>query len=83
MRFPGGPEVKNPPANAEDSLIPRSGTSPRRGNGNPLQYFCWDNPMYRGAGGAAVHGVTESEATEHAHLINPPSIVLSEFLLQT
>ena len=28
------------------------------GNGNPLQYFCLENPMDRGAWQAAVHGVT-------------------------
>ena len=39
--------------------------------------------MYQGAEGAAVRGVTESEVTEHTHLINPPYIVLREFLLQT
>ena len=30
--------------------IPRSGRSPREGNGNPLQYFCLENPMDGGAG---------------------------------
>ena len=30
-------------------------------NGNPLQYSCLENPMNRGAWGAAVHGVTESQ----------------------
>ena len=30
------------------------------GNGNPLQYSCWDNPMDRGAWQAAVHAVTKS-----------------------
>ena len=32
----------------------------RKGNGNPLQYFCLENPMDGGAWWAAVHGVTES-----------------------
>ena len=27
------------------------------GNGTPLQYFCLENPMDRGAWQAAVHGV--------------------------
>ena len=31
------------------------------GNGNPLQYSCLENPMDRGAWGAIVHGVTESQ----------------------
>ena len=37
-------------ANAGDEgLIPGSGRSPREGNGSPLQYSCWGNPMDRGA----------------------------------
>ena len=44
----GGSVVKNPPANAEDvGSIPESGRSPGRGNGNPLQYSCLENPMDR------------------------------------
>ena len=31
------------------------------GNGTPLQYFCLENPMDRGAWWAAVHGVTKSQ----------------------
>ena len=30
------------------------------GNGNPLQYFCLENPVDRGAWLAAVHGVAKS-----------------------
>ena len=30
------------------------------GNGTPLQYFCLENPMNRGAWWAAVHGVAKS-----------------------
>ena len=58
--------VKNLPANAEDSgLIPGSGRSPGKGNGNPLQYFCLGNPMDRGAWWAAVHGVAKSQTRLH------------------
>ena len=32
------------------------------GNGNPLQYFCLENPMDGGAWWAAVHGVPKSWA---------------------
>ena len=39
--------------------IPGSGRSPREGNGNPLQYFCQENPMDRGAWWAIVHGVSK------------------------
>ena len=49
----GSSEVKNPPTNAEDiGLIPRSGRSLGERNGNPLQYFCLENPMDRVAGGS-------------------------------
>ena len=38
--------VKNPPAKAGDSgdggSVPGSGRSSREGNGNSLQYFCWE-----------------------------------------
>ena len=57
------PVVKNPPANAGDvrdlGSIPGLGRSPGRGNGNPLQYSCPENPMDRGAWRATIHGVTK------------------------
>ena len=34
--------------------------SPGEGNGKPLQYFCLENPMDRGAWEAIVHGVAKS-----------------------
>ena len=53
LGFPGGSVIKNLSANAGDTgdagLIPQLGTSPREGNGNPLQYPCLENPMNRGA----------------------------------
>ena len=40
--------IKNPPASARDirdaRLIPESGRSLGKGNGNPLQYACLENP---------------------------------------
>ena len=58
--------VKNPPANTgyirDMSLIPGSENPPAwRGNGNPLQYSCLENPMDRGAWWATVHGVAKSQ----------------------
>ena len=45
--------VENPPANAGDATdvgpIPRLGSFPGGGHGNPLQYSCLRNPMDRGA----------------------------------
>ena len=61
MGFPGGSVVKNPPANAGDvGLIPGLGRSPGKGNGNPLQYSCLENPMDRRAWWAAIYGVAQS-----------------------
>ena len=55
--FPGGSVVKNPLTYAGDTgLIPGSGRSPE-GNGNPLQYSCWED---RGAWRAIVHGIAKS-----------------------
>ena len=33
----------------------------REGDGTPLQYYCLENPMDRGAWQAAVHGVIKSQ----------------------
>ena len=60
--------VKNPPANTGDireaGSIPGLRRSPGVGNGNPLQYSCWDNPMDRGARQATVCGVAKSWSAE-------------------
>ena len=46
--------------NAGDAgLIPWSGQYPGGGNGKPLQYSCWDNPMNRRAWQPAVHRFTK------------------------
>ena len=56
--------------NARDlGLIPGLGRSPGRGNGNPLQYSCLENPTKRGACGATVDGVAESDMTERLTLL--------------
>ena len=58
-------EVKNPPANAEDTgdmgSIPRSGGSPRGEHGKLHQYSCLENPMDRGTWWTMVHGVAKSQ----------------------
>ena len=69
--------VMNPPANAGDvrdkGLIPVSGRSPGRGNGNSLQYPCLENPMHRGAWQATVNRAANSQtrlsvcARAHTH----------------
>ena len=62
----GGIVVKNPPANAGDTvnmnLIPGLGRSAGEGNGNLLQqYSCLENSMDRGAWQAFVHRVTKNQ----------------------
>ena len=50
MDFPGGSDGKASVYNAGDpGSIPGSGRSPGEGNGNPLQYYCLENPTDRGA----------------------------------
>ena len=57
--------LKNLPASAGDAgdsgLIPGSGRSPGRGNGNPFQYSCLENSMDRGAWWATVGGIEKSQ----------------------
>ena len=48
-------------------LVPGSGKTPRRGNGNPLKYSYWENPKDRGALWATVHGVTKSQTQLSSH----------------
>ena len=51
---------KGSTSNAKTSgLIPESGRSPRKGNDNPLQNSCLENPMDRGARWATVHEVAK------------------------
>ena len=61
MDFPGGSDGKASVYNAGDlGSIPGLGRSPGEGNGNPLQYYCLENPTDRGPWSATVHGVTKS-----------------------
>ena len=52
--------VKNIPAKVGDvrevSSIPGSGKFPIGGNGTPLQYYCLENSLGRGAWEDTVHG---------------------------
>ena len=50
MDFPGGSDGKASVYDAGDlGSIPGLGRSLGEGNGNPLQYYCLENPMDRGA----------------------------------
>ena len=71
---PGGSVEKNPPANAGDmGSIPGSGRSPGKGNGNPIQYSCLENPM---EGGACRLQSKESDTTERLHFQGSKILVL-------
>ena len=57
----GGSDGKVSAYNAGDlGSIPGSGRSPGEGNGNPLKYFCLENPMDGGTWQALVHGVAKN-----------------------
>ena len=77
----GGSQVavvlKTSPATAGDRTIPKLGSSPGGGHGNPLQYSCLENPTDRGAWQAKPMGLQRvrhnrkeldtDEATQQAH----------------
>ena len=62
--FPDAASGRELPANAGDirdmGSIPELGRSPGGGHGNPLQYFCLENPTDRGAWLATDHRAAKS-----------------------
>ena len=69
------------------SFLGVSSNSEGEGNGTPLQYSCLENPMDRGAWGAAVHGVTKSRTrlsdftfTFHFHALEKEMAAYSSVL---
>ena len=56
-------------------LIPGLGRSPGGGHGNPLQDFCLENSMDRGAWWATAHGIAKSQA--RLCLLFPGTLLLS------
>ena len=62
MSFSGGSDSKESACNAGDpGSIPGLGRSHGKGNGNPLQYSCLENPTNKGAWRSTVHGVAKSQ----------------------
>ena len=61
LLFPGGSNGKvSVYSEGDPGLSPGLGRSPGEGNGNPLQYYCLENPMDRGAWKGTVHGAAKS-----------------------
>ena len=59
--FPWWLSGKESACNVGDSgSIPGLGRSPGKGNGNPHQYSCLENPLDRKAWWATIHGSGES-----------------------
>ena len=62
MGFLGGSGSKESACTVGDlGSIPGLGRSRGEGHGNPLQYFCLENPMDRGARWAMFHVVARSQ----------------------
>ena len=60
--FPGDSDCKKSACNTGDvASIPRLGRYPGKENGYPLQCFCMENSIERGAWLATVHGVPKSQ----------------------
>ena len=58
----GGSDGKESACNTGDlGSIPESGRSPGEGKGNPRQYSCLENPTYREAWWATVHGIAKNQ----------------------
>ena len=69
MDFPGGSDRKASVYNVGDlGSIPGSGRSAGEGNGNPLQYYCLENPMdKRSLADNSLWGRKESDTIERLH----------------
>ena len=78
--FCGGSVVKNPTCNAGDpGWIPGSARSPE-GSGYPLQYPCLENPKYRGAWQATIHGLAKSRTQLKDYYFNFFSYILNTLM---
>ena len=70
MGFLSGSDSIEFTCNAGDlGSIPGSGRAPGGGHGYPLQYFCLENSMDRGAWWATVHGVAKSRRRLSTHTL--------------
>ena len=66
--FPGGSDGKVSVYNVGGpGSIPRLGRTPGEGNGNPLQYYCLENPRTEEPGSYSPRGRKEPDTTERLH----------------
>ena len=76
--FPRGSVVEESTCEAGDAgdtgSIPASGRCPGGGNGNLLQYSCWENSVDRGAWQDTAHGITKLDITEWLHICELPQM---------
>ena len=71
--FTGGSVGKNLPSNSRDTgSIPRSGSSPGDGNGNPLQNSCLRNPTDSETWQATFHKVAKGWTWPSMHKLGSP-----------
>ena len=79
MGFPHSSVGKESTCNAGDlSSISVLGRSHGEGNGNLLQYFCLENPMYWEAWQATIHRVTKTQTQLSIHtygFVPPPRFI--------
>ena len=71
MSFSCGTVLKIPHINAGEArreVDPWFGNTPWSKNSNPLQCSCLEDAINRGIWQVSVHGVTESDMPEHAHI---------------
>ena len=84
MDFSVGSHGKESACKAVDpGSMPELGRFPGEGNGNPLQYYCLENPMDSGAWGATVHRVAKSLTQLKKlkrHILNFISVLASSLL---
>ena len=84
--FPGGSDGKASVYNPGDQgSIPRLERSPGEGNGNPLQHYCLENLMDKGAWYATVHGVAKTRTwlSDSSSLILDRNFSVFLFLIMT
>ena len=84
MGLPGGSDSKESACNAGDmDSIPGWGRSSGGGNGNPLHYFCLENPHgQRSLVGYSPQGRKESYVTVHARTLLEVLTHFSKFFLK-